>query len=221
MTENTVEIPKERFATWLMEPMRRNKPTYIKVAVAAAMINLFGLVTSLFTMTVYDRVLPNNATESLIALSIGLAIVVVFDFILKLLRAYFVDIAGASIDQEVGEVLFARILKLRLDLKKGSTGTLTGLMRELEAMREFFASATLTAVVDLPFIVLTLVVIALIGGWVVLVPALAVPLVILVGTLTQPAMDRLSARALGEGLQKQSVLVETIGGLETVKAAGA
>ena len=221
MTENTVEIPKERFATWLMEPMRRNKPTYIKVAVAAAMINLFGLVTSLFTMTVYDRVLPNNATESLIALSIGLAIVVVFDFILKLLRAYFVDIAGASIDRDVGEALFQRILDLRLDLKKGSTGTLTGLMRELEAMREFFASATLTAVVDLPFIVLTLVVIALIGGWVVLVPALAVPLVILVGTLTQPAMDRLSARALGEGLQKQSVLVETIGGLETVKAAGA
>ena len=105
MTENTVEIPKERFATWLMEPMRRNKPTYIKVAVAAAMINLFGLVTSLFTMTVYDRVLPNNATESLIALSIGLAIVVVFDFILKLLRAYFVDIAGASIDPSILDAL--------------------------------------------------------------------------------------------------------------------
>jgi ATP-binding cassette subfamily C protein LapB len=221
MTEHTIEIPKERFASWLMEPMRRNKATYIKVAIAAAMINVFGLVTSLFTMTVYDRVLPNNATESLIALSIGLGIVIVFDFVLKMLRAYFVDIAGASIDREVGEALFDRILKIRLDLKKGSTGSLTGLMRELEAMREFFASATLTAVVDLPFIVLTLVVIALIGGWVVLVPALAVPLVILVGTLTQPAMDRLSAKAMGEGLQKQSVLVETIGGLETVKAAGA
>jgi ATP-binding cassette, subfamily C, bacterial LapB len=220
-SESLIKIPTPRFAPWLMEPMRRNRPTYLKVALAAVVINIFGLVTALFTMTVYDRVVPNNATSSLVALSIGLAIVIVFDFILKMLRAYFVDIAGASIDREVGETLFQRLLALRLDLKKGSTGSLTGLMRELEALRDFFASATLTAVVDLPFIILTLLVVWIIGGAVVLVPALMVPLVILVGWLTHPAMDRLSARAMGEGLLKQSVLVETIGGLETVKAAGA
>ena len=216
-----VKVPKARFAPWLMEPMRRNRPVYMKVALAAVVINIFGLVTALFTMTVYDRVVPNNATSSLVALSIGLAIVIVFDFVLKMLRAYFVDIAGASIDKEVGDTLFARLLALRLELKKGSTGALTGLMRELEALRDFFASATLTAVVDLPFILLTLLVVWIIGGMVVIVPALMVPLVILVGLLTQPAMDRLSAKAMGEGLLKQSVLVETIGGLETVKAAGA
>jgi ATP-binding cassette subfamily C protein LapB len=204
-----------------MEPMRRNKGVYTKVALAAVVINIFGLVTSLFTMTVYDRVLPNNATSSLVALSIGLAIVVIFDFILKMLRAYFVDVAGAAIDKDVGETLFHRLLSLRLELKKGSTGALTGLMRELEALRDFFASATLTAVVDLPFIVLTLIVIWIIGGSVVLVPAIMVPFVIIVGLLTQPAMDRLAAKAMGEGLLKQSVLVEAIGGLETVKAAGA
>lgn len=219
--DHGVKIPKPRFAPWLMEPMRRNRSVYLKVALAAVMINVFGLMTSLFTMTVYDRVVPNNATSSLVALSIGLAIIVVFDFMLKLLRAYFVDIAGASIDREVGETLFDRLLKLRLDLKKGSTGALTGLMRELEALRDFFTSATMTAVVDLPFIFLTLLVIALIGGWLVLVPALMIPIVILVGALTQPAMDRLSAQAMGEGLAKQSVLVETVGGLETVKASGA
>lgn len=219
--EDVIKMPQPRFAPWLMDPMRRNRPVYMKVALAAVMINIFGLMTSLFTMTVYDRVVPNNATSSLIALSIGLAIIVIFDFILKLLRAYFVDIAGASIDREVGETLFERLLKLRLDLKKGSTGSLTGLMRELEALRDFFTSATMTAIVDLPFILLTLAVIALIGGWLVLVPALMIPLVVLVGALTQPAMDRLSAKAMGEGLAKQSVLVETIGGLETVKASGA
>jgi ATP-binding cassette subfamily C protein LapB len=166
-------------------------------------------------------VVPNNATSSLVALSIGLAVIVVFDFILKLLRAYFVDIAGASIDREIGETLFNRLLTLRLELRKGSTGALTGMMRELEALRDFFASATMTAIVDLPFVFLTLLVVALIGGWVALVPALAIPIVIGVGCLTQPAMNRLSARAMGEGLQKQSVLVETVGGLETVKATGA
>jgi ATP-binding cassette subfamily C protein LapB len=216
-----VSLPKPRFAEWLMEPMRRNRPVYMKVALAAVMINIFGLMTSLFTMTVYDRVVPNNATSSLVALSIGLAVIVIFDFMLKLLRSYFVDIAGASIDRDIGETLFGRLLSLRLDLKKGSTGSLTGLMRELEALRDFFASATLTAVVDLPFVLLTLLVVALIGGWVVLVPAIAIPIVVGVGLLTQPAMDRLSARSMGEGLQKQSVLVETVGGLETVKATGA
>jgi ATP-binding cassette, subfamily C, bacterial LapB len=220
-SESLIKIPKPRFAPWLMEPMRRNSGTYAKVALAAAFINVFGLFTAIFTMTVYDRVVPNNATSSLIALSIGLAIVIVFDFVLRLLRAYFVDIAGAQIDKEVGETLFGRLLALRLELKKGSTGALAGLMRELEALRDFFASATLTAVVDLPFILLTLTVVAVIGGKVVLVPLLMLPLVIVAGWLTQPAMERLSARAMGEGLAKQSVLVETIGGLETVKAAGA
>ena len=216
-----IKAPERRFAPWLMEPMRRNRSVYMKVALAAVVINIFGLLTSLFTMTVYDRVVPNNATSSLVALSIGLGIVIIFDFVLKMLRAYFVDIAGASIDKEVGDTLFQRLLSLRLELKKGSTGALTGLMRELEALRDFFASATLTAVVDLPFILLTLLVVWLIGGPVVLVPAIMVPLVITVGLLTQPAMERLSAKAMGEGLLKQSVLVETIGGLETVKAAGA
>ncbi|HMG48641.1 MAG TPA: type I secretion system permease/ATPase [Allosphingosinicella sp.] len=220
-SDSLIKIPKPRLAEWLMEPMRRNRSTYWKVALAAVFINVFGLLTSLFTMTVYDRVVPNNATSSLIALTIGLGIVIIFDFILKLLRAYFVDHAGAQIDRDIGEKVFDRLLAMRLELKKGSTGALAGMMRELEALRDFFASATLTAVVDVPFIFLTLIIVAVIGGPVVFVPALMVPLVILIGWLTHPALERLSARSMGEGLQKQSVLVEAIGGLETVKASGA
>ncbi len=219
--ERLIKVPQPRLAAWLMEPMRANRSTYWKVAIAAVFINIFGLLTSLFTMTVYDRVVPNNATSSLIALSIGFGIVVLFDFVLKLLRAYFVDHAGAQIDRDIGDAVFERMLAMRLELKKGSTGALAGLLRELEALRDFFASATLTAVVDVPFIILTLFIVWLIGGPVVLIPALMVPLVILVGWLTHPALERLSARAMGEGLLKQSVLVETIGGLETVKTAGA
>jgi ATP-binding cassette subfamily C protein LapB len=219
--DNPIPVPKSRFAPWLFEPMARNKAIYVKVGVAAALINIFGLISAMFTMTVYDRVVPNNATSSLVALSIGLAIVIVFDFILRLLRAYFVDIAGAQIDREVGETLFGRLLAIRLDLKKGSTGSLTGIMRELEALRDFFASATMTAMVDVPFIFITLLVVAIIGGWVVLVPMLMIPVVVGVALVTQPALQRLTSRSMGEGLVKQSVLVETIGGLETVKAVGA
>lgn len=217
---NIVERPP-RFARWLTEPMQRNRAIYARVALAATVINLFGIVTSLFTMTVYDRVLPNNATSSLIALTIGLAIVVIFDFVLRTLRAYFADIAGARIDEEIGDTVFRRLLAIRMDVRSGSTGSLAAMMRELESLRDFFASMTLTALVDLPFILVTLAVIAIIGGPLVFVPLLMVPLVIIVSLLAQPALDRLSARAMQQAQLKQAVLVEAIGGLETVKANNA
>ncbi len=221
MSDENLVKAREPFAPWLMEPMRRNRPIYIKVALAAVMINVFALMTSLFTMVVYDRVLPNNAYESLIGLTIGLVIVLIFDFTLKLLRAYFVDVAGARIDREVGATVFERLLTIRLDKKRGSTGALAGIVRELETLRDFFASATITAMVDVPFILITLLVIALIGGQAAIVPLVMVPLVVIVGLLTQPAMDRLSAKAMSHGLNKQTVLVEAIGGLETVKTSNA
>ncbi|MBW0144146.1 type I secretion system permease/ATPase [Sphingomicrobium clamense] len=214
-------IPEGGISRWLIEPIRQNKSVYMKVAIAAFMVNLFALATPLFTMTVYDRVVPNNATESLIALSIGLALVIILDFVLRTLRAYFVDVAGADIDRAVGRNVFDHMLNIRMDLKKGSTGALAGLMRELETLRDFFASATVSAIVDVPFILMSLLVIFLIGGPVVIVPALLVPIVILIGYLTQPALDRLSKQSMQEGLLKQSVLVETIGGLEMVKASNA
>jgi ATP-binding cassette, subfamily C, bacterial LapB len=218
---DTIIHPKPRFADWLMAPIRANRSVYRKVAVAAVMINLFALVTSLFTMTVYDRVLPNNAVASLIGLSIGLGIILIFDFTLKILRAYFVDVAGADIDREIGENMFTRLLSIRLDQPRGSTGGLAQMLRELETLRDFFASATLVALVDVPFILVTLLVMALIGGWLVLVPMMLIPVVVLVGLVTQPMMDRLSAQNMGQSMLKQSVLIETIGGLEMVKSANA
>ncbi len=222
MSDQTlVAMPDKRIADWLMVPIRRNWSTYGKVALAAVLINLLGLASALFTMTVYDRVVPNAAYGSLLALSIGLGVIIVFDFILKLLRSYFVDYAGARIDQDVGEDVFDRLLSMRLELRKGSTGQLTGMMRELETIRDFFASATLIAVVDVPFILITLTVVAIIGGWVALVPALMIPLVIGVGLAAQPALERVAANTLGQGLLKQSVLFEAVGSIEHVKVSGA
>ena len=218
---DTIIHPKPRFADWLMAPIRTNRSVYTKVAVAAVMINIFALVTSLFTMTVYDRVLPNNATSSLIGLSIGLGIILLFDFLLKILRAYFVDVAGADIDRDIGENMFTRLLSIRLDQPRGSTGGLAQMLRELETLRDFFASATLVALVDVPFILVTLAVMGMIGGWLVLVPIMLIPIVVLVGAVTQPMMDRLAAQNMGQAMLKQSVLIETIGGLEMVKSASA
>lgn len=220
-TQTEVEVPKSRIAPWLSGPLRKNRKIYFKVGLAAAMINFFALVSSLFTMTVYDRIIPNNATDSLIGLTIGLGIVVVFDFILKLLRAYFVDVAGARIDHDIGKSIFQQILDMRLDLGRSSTGGLAGLVREIETLRDFFASATLTALVDLPFVFVTLAVMALIGGWIVAVPLVLIPIVVITALASQPVMRKLAAENLGEALGKQAVLVETIGSIEMVKSANA
>ncbi|MGX7893849.1 type I secretion system permease/ATPase [Tsuneonella sp. HG222] len=215
------EERRPRLATWLAEPMMRNKAVFIRVAIAAVMINLFAYVISMFTLVVYDRVVPNLAFDSLTVLAIGLAVVLVFDFILRILRAYFVDIAGADMDRDIGARFFDKIVEIRMAARRGSTGQLAGLMRELETLRDFFASATLISIVDVPFVILTLAIIAMIGSWTVVVPLVLIPITIAAGLLSQPALDRLSSRTMEGGLGKQTVLVEMIGAMEMVKTAGA
>lgn len=222
MTDSSIfSANRKAFAPWLVAPMLENRGSYVKVAFTAVLINVFGLVAPIFTMTIYDSVLPNNATASLVGLAIGIAIIIVFDFVLRSLRAYFVDVAGVNVDRSIGEVAFDRLIAMRMASRRGSIGAMAGTMRELETLRDFFASATMVALIDLPFVLLTLMVVALIGGWMVLVPLAMIPLVVLSGLLTFPAMDRLAADAMNHGLSKQGVLTETIGGLETVKATGA
>ena len=163
VSHSEVEKPRGRVAEWLAGPLRKNRSIYFKVGIAAVMINFFALVTALFTMTVYDRVVPNNATDSLIGLTIGLVFVMIFDFSLRAPRAYFVDIAGARFDRDIGKAIFKKIFVMRLDLGRSSTGGLAGLVRKIETLRDFLASATLTALVDVSLIFITLAVIALIG----------------------------------------------------------
>lgn len=208
-------------APWLARPLAAHRATYIKVGIAAVLTNVFALVTSLYSMTVYNRIVPNNATDSLIALTIGVGIVLVFDFILRMLRGYFIDVAGREVDAKLGSAVFDTLVGMRLANKQGSSGAFAGLLREFETLRDFFASATIIALVDVPFILLFLLVIALIGGPLALVPLLMVPLVIGSALLVQPGLDRLAGTSLGLGFSKQGVMVETIGGLETVKATAA
>ena len=216
-----IELYRPRIAPWLLDPIRANKRLYLQVVLAAALVNLFGLATSLFSMTVYNRIVPNNALDSLVALSLGVAIVLVFDFVLRMIRGYFIDVVGQRIDRTVGTAIFDRMLTMRLGDRKSSSGAFAGMLREFEALRDFFASATLAAIVDVPFIVLFLVVIWAIGGVLVLVPLLLIPLVIGVGWLSQPALARLAAQGMTDGMSKQGVLVEAISGLETIKSSSA
>ena len=206
---------------WFWATLARNRWIYAQVVLAAMVANILALPISLFTMIVYDRVIPNEATESLIALTIGVAVALIFDFIIKTVRAAFVDRAGKIADKQMGMLIFDQLLDLRMKAKKGSVGAISNTMREFETLREFFASATIVTVVDIPFILIFVFVIYVIGGPLALIPLLAVPLVLLVGLAVQPILARLAERSFAEGQIKQTVLVETISGLETIKAVGA
>ena len=216
-----IPVPPPRLAAWLTGPLRRARALHGQAVVAAILVNLFALATSLYSMAVYNKVVPNNALATLAALSIGMMLVIGFDFALRTLRGWFVDTAGQAIDRDIGGALFERLLTMRLVDKRTSNGALAGLLREFEALREFFASATLTALVDVPFIVLFLAVIAAVAGPLALVPLAAIPLVAAVAWGAHPALARLSAEGLNHGLSKQGVVVEAIAGLETIKTSRA
>lgn len=206
---------------WFWSALAANRWSYVQVALAAALANLLGLSTSVFIMVVYDRVLPNEATESLIALTTGVCLALVFDFLLKLLRAGFIDRAGQKADMFMGRRVFEQLLNIRMTARTGSTGAMASTIREFETLREFFTSATLVAVVDLPFIGLFVFVIYLVGGPLALIPALAVPVVFLTGLAVQPLLSRMAEQSFADGQSKQSVLVEAVSGLETIKTTAA
>ena len=208
-------------APWLANPLRANARAYGEVALAAALINVIGLSTSIFSMTVYDHVVPASATNSLIALSLGMVLLLAFDFTLRTLRGAMIDHAGARVDRTVGEAIFERVLALPLGQRRGSIGAFAATLREYETLRDLLASATLAVLVDVPFALLFLALIALIGGPLVFVAGAMGPVVILAALASQSALARLTAAAVEGANTRQGVLVETLGALETVRSVGA
>lgn len=211
---------EQRTGHWFFSAFKKSKWIYVQVMVAAMVSNFLSLSTALFTMTVYDRIIPNGAFESLIALSIGVVIALGFDFLIKSLRASFIEVASRRADLEISRRLFDRILTFTPAEQRQKTGAMAGTIREFETLREFFNSSTLVILIDLPFVFFFIYIIYLIAGPLAYVPLLAVPLVIIVGLGIQPFLARITRGSVESGMNKQAVLVETLNGLETVTATG-
>ncbi len=201
---------------WFWASIIKNKATYIQIALASIFINFFGLGSAFYIMTVYDRVMPNSAYSSLIALTIGMAIVIVFDFVVKLLRAYFIDRSGEQLEQTVNNDIFRKILSHDTEFL-GKTRGVAATIREFEGIRDFFTSASMVAFIDLPFMFLFLGVIYMIAGPLAIVPILVVPLTLGVAALTQPILKRFSQRHLTSQQGKQTILHELLNNVETVR----
>lgn len=221
MDVRSSDLSSPRPHSWFWGRVFDFTPIYLEVMLAAVLVNVFAVATPIFTMIVYDRIVPNRAFDTLIGLSIGIAIILSFDFLLRTMRGYFLDRVGKNLDRRISASIFEQILSMKMAAGPSSSGAFASNIREFETLRDFFTSASLTAVVDLPFLFVFLIVMFLLGGPVVLVPGLLIPLVIVVSCLVQVPMRQAVERSYRENAQKHATLVETINGLEAIKAASA
>lgn len=202
---------------WFWGAIWANKKIYIEVMIAALMINLFALASPLFIMNVYDRVVPNRTFETLWVLAAGVAIVYIFDLILKTLRSHFLDAAGRRADRVISARIFEHMMGMKMNARPPSSAALASNMREFEGLRDFFTSATITAVIDFPFALLFILLIWIIGGEIAVVPAVIVPIVLAVGLYLQRPLGKVVNETMKESAYKQSLLIDAISGLEAVK----
>lgn len=203
---------------WFWGVIRDNRPIYRKVLWAALFINLFGLVGPLFVMNVYDRVIPNNAMETGWVLGIAALVIFGFDFIMRTLRGYFVDIAGRRIDVIVARRIYDQVMNMKLVHRPPRSGAFASMLKEFEQVREFCSSATVTGLVDLPFSLLFIFVIYLLAGPIAFVLLAIMAIVVVSGFIIQIPLKSLVRKSMKMAEAKHGLLVETIQALETVKA---
>ena len=191
------------------------------IAVAALLSNILGLATSLFVMVVYDRVLPNQATQSLYALAIGVGVAILFDTLLKGARSRIVERASVTADIAVNEDIFEQFIEVSNTKDRKSVGELASVMRDFEVYRDFMSSATILTLIDLPFVLVFVLVIYMIGGPLFIVPLICIPVILILILAVQPLLVRNSTAVSASAQSRQSLLVEVLGGLDALRVNGA
>lgn len=203
---------------WFWGTLWRFRQFYIESMMATVVANLLTLATVFFTMNVYDRVIPTQSYTSLWTLTIGTVVAMLLEFLMRWFKAKLVDSGGKRADLLINATLLREIMSIRLEHRPQSIGMFASSMRDFDALRDFFSSASLVVVADLPFIFLFLLLIWIVGGPIALVPALTVPLLIIVGLLAQRPLMKSMRENMRESGERQSVLVESLMNLETLKA---
>ncbi|WKL18673.1 type I secretion system permease/ATPase [Comamonas testosteroni] len=210
-----------RSSHWFWAVILENRRLYRDALLAAVLINVFALAMPLFSMNVYDRVVPNNAVETLWVLSIGISLVLIFNFVLTTTRAYVVDAASKRVDVQLSAQIMERVLDLRMESRPASVGSFAANLRSFESVRDFIASASLTTLVDLPFVLLFLVAIAWVSPWMLIPPVVAIAAILLVSFWAQARMESLTLKTFQASSQRNALLVESLTNLEAVKTLNA
>lgn len=210
-----------RVKSWFRDTLRLSRWLYTDAVLASLLINLLGMLVPLFVMQTYDRVVPNQATSTLWVLTIGLLIGTGFDLLLRVLRAHLLDTAGKKTDVVLSATLFERITGMSMKARPTTIGGFAQSIHDFQGLREFLTAVTLTSLIDLPFSILMLLVIGLLGGWLVVIPVLAFPITAIFAWIIQTRLRDTVQRSLALGAERQALLIETLSGLETLKACSA
>ena len=210
-----------RVKSWFRDTLKLSRWLYTDALLASLLINLLGLMVPLFVMQTYDRVVPNQALSTLWVLTIGLLVGTLFELLLRVLRFRLLDIAGKKTDVVLSATLFERITGMMMKARPASIGGFAQSIHDFQGLREFLTAVTLTSLIDLPFALLMTVVIGLLGGWLVVIPLLAFPITALFAFVIQRRLRDTVQRSLALGAERQALLIETLGGLETLKSCGA
>lgn len=206
---------------WFFAPLWKSRRFLLQAAFATLLTNLFAVGTSLFAMIVYNRIIPANAMSSLSVLVLGMFALLLADYLIKTVRSKLLGIAGLESDMIIADRLFTQIIDMQYRSKKGSVGSLASTLKEYEQIREFFTSATLVSIIDMPFAIIFLFFIGFLGGAMILPVLAGIALLFGVTVYLQPRMKKIAEQSQEDAHNKHSVLVETLTGLETVKLLGA
>lgn len=219
--EDGLELGKSPSVRMLFKSLFKTRRWIFDIAAATVVINLLAVATSLFAMQVYDRVVPTLAYATLWTLVVGMAIVTALDWVLKLLRARVLDSLACEVDQDLSARVFDHLMRLQLDTRPRSLGTMAAQVGGLESVRQFFSSSVIFALVDMPFAILFLFFIAIIGGPIAWVYGGLLPIAILLGWYGQARLKQLTKQEMMRSNERQGVLVDAIQGTESIRTANA
>jgi ATP-binding cassette subfamily C protein LapB len=219
--ERTPTLRPTKQGHWFWSAVLAQRFVYRDILWAALLVNLFALAFPLFSMNVYDRVVPNHALETLWALAAGVVLILAGDLFMRMLRSHFVDEASARIDVKISARMIEAVLGMKMENRPQSVGSFASNLRGFEQVRDFIASSTVTALIDLPFGLLFLVVIAWISPWLVIPPVLVFLIVLITGYTLQHRLHELSQSTNQAAAQRNATLVESLTGIETIKSQGA
>ncbi|MGS0704975.1 type I secretion system permease/ATPase [Acinetobacter sp. ANC 3781] len=211
------EYIKPYESSWFWSIVLRDWKRYIDVMFGSMIANILALATVVFSMNVYDRVIPAQSIPTLWVLAGGVLIAAIFEFSLRVARIYLSDIIGKRADLRISDRVFGHALRIKNSERSKSTGTFISQIRELEGVRELVTSTTISAIADLPFFLLFLGIFWLIGGNLFWVMLLVVPLMILPGILAQKPLAKLASEGMREGAIRNAMLVEAVQGIEDIK----
>ncbi len=202
---------------WFFDTLKLSKPIYKDVFLASVLVNFFVLATPLFTMNVYDRVIPNNAKETLFVFTIGVVLAYVIDIFLKYARTYLLEIAAKKSDIVMSSIIFEKVLDLKMASHPKSVGSFASNLKDFDSVRSFLTNSTMTALVDMPFAILFLLVIYFIGGSIVIIPIITIILILTYALIIKNPLAKSIEATHEVSSRKNGIIIEALQNIETIK----